>query len=407
MFRSPTPRAAGRGLLDGLPLMLLVISLAACRTAKPLATVPSSYRIVASEDDHLLLPPPVPAKYAASDTVSLPLNVTPRRHKASCTAEGRFFRLAASPDKRSLLLTLPSLKTWQETLLASQSGAASDAFLAEIGGFFDRLRALERNGCLPTGTALPIRDLVLASLPMRPNQGLFANYGYWAGKGVMDLRAGLRLEVERAYYRDTAINAAAKSLANYIGTSDATYEIDEKQGRAIQFRLNGIAFKPQELQKRRDRGIPDFTLARQAGSAPFYRLLLAADFVPDRIKRSALLVGAATIEQINAVTAAFQARHGLGCSDLTQTASVICVEFDGEVTVSPEVRVLVNGQTRYLTWGSTIRRLLSEQNDDAAARLKTLRVERLFDSQYSAIRFAPGDEGILELALVGGDRVSW
>ena len=57
--------------------------------------------------------------------------------------------------------------------------------------------------------------------------------------------------------------------------STATYDILEKQGRSIRFHLTGVEYKPQELAKRHDRGIPDFTLARLAGAAPFYRLLLA------------------------------------------------------------------------------------------------------------------------------------
>ena len=401
-----TTRGGCWALLFGLALLASI--LAGCRTARPLATVPATYRIVTEDEDHLLLPPPVPLEYAASDAVSLTLKVTPNRHhKGSCSVQGRFFHLAPSLDKRTLVLTLPSLKTWQETLLDSQIGPRSDAFLEDVGTFFDHVRGLESNGCLPAGTALPIRDLILASLPIRPSQGLFANYGYWAGKGVMDLRAGLRLEVERAYYRDTALNMAAKSLANYIGTSDATYEIEEKQGRNIHFRLNGVAYKPHELSSRHDRGIPDFTLPKFASPAPFYRLLLATDFVPDRIKRAALLVGAATIDQINAVTKLFQARHGLGCADLTQANNVICVEFDGEVTVSPEVQVVVNGQIKYLIWGSTIRRLFAEQQVGQLTIPKTLHIERLFDTQYSEIHFPPDDDAILDLTLVGGDRVSW
>lgn len=389
-------------------LILLELCLSACRTGGPLTVAPATYRIAASGEEHILLPPPVPLNYAESDVIRLRLKVPARRNR-SCALDGPVFRLAPAANKEGgLILTLPSLKSWQEKLLAAQSPSRSDAFLRETGAFFDGVRALENKGCLPAGTALPIRDLILASLPIRPDQGLFASYGYWAGKGAMDLRPGLRLEVERAYYRDTDVNAAAKSLANYVGTSTATYDILEKQGRSIRFHLNGIEHKPQELAKRHDGGIPDFTLAHLAGAAPFYRLLLASDFIPERIKRSALLIGSTSVDRINAVTSQFQTHHGLGCADLVQGTDVLCVEFDGEVTVSPQVQVMVNGQTRFVSWGSNIKRLFSEQSaEQIAAAMKTLRVERLFDLHYSEIQFARDDEGILDLALVGGDRVSW
>ena len=389
-------------------LILLELCLCACRTGGPLTVAPATYRVAASGEEHLLLPPPIPVNYSESDVIRLRLKVPARRNR-SCVLDGLVFRLAPAADKEGgLVLTLPSLKSWQEKLLAAQSPSRSDAFLNETGAFFDAVRALDSKGCLPAGTALPIRDLILASLPIRLDQGLFASYGYWAGKGAMDLRPGLRLEVERAYYRDTDVNAAAKSLANYVGTSTATYDILEKQGRSIRFHLTGVEYKPQELAKRHDRGIPDFTLARLAGAAPFYRLLLASDFVPERIKRSALLIGSTSLDRVNTVTKQFQARHGLGCADLTQGPDTLCVEFDGEVTVSPQVQVMVNGQTRFVSWGSNLKAVMGEQSaEQIAAAMKTLRVERLFDSRFSEIQFPRDDGGILELTLVGGDRVSW
>jgi hypothetical protein len=390
-------------------LILLQLCLSACRTARPLTVVPATYRIAASGDDHLLLPPPVPLNYTESDVIRVRINVLVRPRSGSCVVDGPLFRLAPAAEKEGgLELTLPSLKSWREQLLAAQNPSRSDAFLGEIGEFFDGMRALVKKGCLPAGTLLPVRDLILASVPIRPDQGLFASYGYWAGKGAMDLRPGLRLEVERAYYRDTDVSAAAKTLANYIGTSTATYDIVEKQGRNIQFHLIGVEHKPQELAKRRDRGIPDFTLAHLAGAAPFYRLLLASDFVPERIKRSALLIGSTSADRINAVTNQFHAHHDLGCADLTHGGDVLCVEFDGEVTVSPQVQVVVNGQNTFVSWGSTVRRVFGEQSgEQIAAAMKTLRVERLFDLHYSQIQFPADDDGILGLTLVGGDHVSW
>jgi hypothetical protein len=406
-FRATRQTAIRRRVL--CCLILLELCLSACRTARPLTAAPGTYRIAVSGEDHLLLSPPVPLNYAESDVIRLKLDVRVVRRNGSCSVEGPGLRLAPGANKGDgLVLSLPSLKTWREKLLAAQSPSRSDAFLKEIGTFFDGVRALEKNGCLPAGTALPIRDLILASLPIRPDQGLFAGYGYWAGKGAMDLRPGLRLEIERAYYRDTDVSAAAKTLANYIGTSTATYDVVEKHARSIQFHLNGVEDKPQELAKRHDRGIPDFRLERLAGAAPFYRLLLASDFVPERIKRSALLVGSSSVDRINAVTSQFQAHHGLGCADLAQGPDVLCVEFDGEVSVSPQVQVVVNGKTRFVSWGSNIKRVLGDQTgEQIATTMKTLRAERLFDLRYSEIQFPRDDDGILDLTLVGGDRVSW
>ena len=117
-------------------LILLELCLWACRTGGPLTVAPATYRVAASGEEHLLLPPPIPVNYSESDVIRLRLKVPARRNR-SCVLDGLVFRLAPAADKEGgLVLTLPSLKSWQEKLLAAQSPSRSDAFLNETGAFF-------------------------------------------------------------------------------------------------------------------------------------------------------------------------------------------------------------------------------------------------------------------------------
>ena len=73
------------------------------------------------------------------------------------------------------------------------------------------------------------------------------------------------------------------------------------------------------------------------------------------------------------------------------------------VTLTPQVKVELNGKTKFVDLGTKIKDLLSRSQADA---LKSLRIQRRFLDSYYDLHFDPADLNVLSLTLVAGDRVS-
>jgi hypothetical protein len=106
------------------------------------------------------------------------------------------------------------------------------------------------------------------------------------------------------------------------------------------------------------------------------------------------------------ITRRIQERPETGCS--TSTAKEFaCVPFQGSVSVSAEIDVTLNGHRVSVETRDTLRDLFSETNHEACGRnLRSLRVEREFLKRLMPVDFDSSDRSILDLVLVGGDRIS-
>ena len=73
-------------------------------------------------------------------------------------------------------------------------------------------------------------------------------------------------------------------------------------------------------------------------------------------------------------------------------------------SLTPQVKVELNGKTKFIDSGTRIKDLLSPSQADV---LKSLKIQRQFLNSYYDLQFDPADPNVLSLALVARDRVTW
>lgn len=107
------------------------------------------------------------------------------------------------------------------------------------------------------------------------------------------------------------------------------------------------------------------------------------------------------------ITQAIQKDLEIPCKELASRGAV-CASFDGVVSASVEMDVMVNGRRRYFPIGSTVETAMAGVSPRAeAAALQTLRIQRLFRGRYRDVRFRPNNPELPKLELFAGDRISW
>ncbi len=192
----------------------LSVGLMGCAPKRPIPSTPSSFRLQSLQAETILFAPPVPEAQTIDMPVTLILNRSPSKLTvpASCTVKEDAFRLERSGDDQTAIqIALPAPRLWLSNLDRGSSGAddmmeSLYAFLADV----DRLQAL---GCFPS-LSYPIRNYILQSIPMRPSESLFSAYGYLRERGGLDLKEGIRVKIERAYFGPVAPGEEQHSVKN-------------------------------------------------------------------------------------------------------------------------------------------------------------------------------------------------
>jgi hypothetical protein len=77
------------------------------------------------------------------------------------------------------------------------------------------------------------------------------------------------------------------------------------------------------------------------------------------------------------------------------------MEFRGFATVSVQIPVDLNNQPKFVDWGTSVKYVVPEKSQ------KSLKIQRQFAGTYFPIIFNRTDKSIQDLALIGGDRLTW
>ena len=243
---------------------------------------------------------------------------------------------------------------------------------------------LESRGCLSVGSAIELRRILRDAVPSRPGQDLYPSYGYRPGGLGLDLRPGVRLKVQRAHFE-----GSGRTVKDLIGTSTAYYEF-----QGLRFSRPVVELSSGKLQ-----GVKlDVTL--NAPPQPIYRLYFLTSFLKRGLRRSALLLGAGSVSRLQELERRITANPAVGCEELDSAA---CISFEGEVSVSAQISVIVNGAAMWVDWGTYVGTLLPQHKAEAAL---DVRLRRKFQGNLVPV----GAENAGELrrtALVAGDEVTY
>jgi hypothetical protein len=380
-----------------------IFVLAGCSARKPIAPAYAQFRLESVKGDSVLLTPPIPEGKNESAIVKLALKTSPAPSGVHCSAERGHFRVEqANDDPSSVHITLPALAIWLGDLEGGFGSDGNDEIAALFALLAD-LDKLQEAGCFPE-TKLSIRDFILQSLPMKPTDSLFNYYGYLADHSGLNLKPGMRLKVEHAYFRPAEPGEKEHTAKLFLGVSTAYFNLQLTSDGRIRFRHNEtVKYTPPSLVH----GIHDEISDPAISSIPqerYFRLLFKTYLVPQEHTRSTAIIGATKSTQLDELDKELRAHPEKDCKNTAATYGAVCFGFEGFVTLTPQVRVELNGKSKFIDSGTRIKDLLSRSQADV---LKSLKIQRQFLNSYYDLRFDPADPNVLLLALVARDRVTW
>jgi hypothetical protein len=373
--------------------VFVCITLIGCAPRKPITSTAPSFHLKSVSGSSLLLSPNIPAQQSIDSPVSFIIDgksdsTTP---SDACTTTEGDFRLKRDPQNSNVRVFLPPLKSW---LFGSSSGADENSTIQSLYAFLSDVDRAEAAGCF-AATHAQARDYVLQSVPTLPHDSLFNAYGYRIERSGVNLKPNLRLKVERAYF-----SSSEKSDKNYLGVSNVLFDIATNSEGSLTFlQARAMQYSPDSLGQTDREGSRDLAIL-DLKPQKHYRVLFYAHQVPTDRNFSAALIGANDSARLDSFEQVIRAASDASCNSLNHDG-VECFEFRGSVTVSVQIPVELNGKTQFVDWGTKLEAVVP------AKVQKSFKLQRRFaDSSYD-LNFNRDDEAILDLTLVGGDRLSW
>ena len=303
------------------------------------------------------------------------------------------FRLEQDAAAKKLHVVLPPPKNW---LFGSANSSASNEtdIIDQLYSFLAAIDEADRAGCFAASNT-PARDSILQNVPTRPSDSLFNAYGYRIERSGVNLKPNLRLKVERAYF-----TGSERSDKNYLGQSTVLFNVASTPGGLLQFQQSQpLRYSPDSLSQTDHEGSRDLAILNLKPHK-HYRVLFYAHQVPTDQNFSAALIGSDDSARLDQFEQTMRANAGASCA-ASAREDVECLDFRGFVTVGVQIQVELNGKSQFIDWSTDVRRVVPPNS------LKSLKIQRQFANSYFPIQFNPTDDSILDLTLVGGDRLSW
>jgi hypothetical protein len=207
--------------------------------------------------------------------------------------------------------------------------------------------------------------------------------GFVPGKDWLDLRPHMELRVENAYYQ---AGAPKRGLNGYLGTEIAQYQVPPGGG------LHLLSVHPMAQRPADQVPVQDLLIAAQQ-KHKHYRFFFEVLFKGSA--RGSVLLGAASLEELNQLTAWLRAAPEAVCT----AQSKQCTVFPEACSVSLEMDVEVNHAPRTIPWTSTLASI--------AAHPRSVTLLRLYAGRRAPVELDPSDPQALRLPLLPGDRIIW
>ncbi len=200
--------------------------------------------------------------------------------------------------------------------------------------------------------------------------------------GWVDLTPGMGLRIESAYFK----SGAPRNIANYLGTETAEFLVRNRGGLRLQPGAKPLAARPAGQP-----AAPDLLPGALRGY-PRLRFYYAVVFRRQASGSASVLLGANTPAELEKLSARLTADPESVCGPAARN----CAAFPVSATVSPQMRIVVNGVPRYVVFGG--------QLSDVAPAGR--RVELLRGTAAPAI-LDSSDPGVRRMILRAGDRLRW
>jgi hypothetical protein len=361
----------------------LLVALAGCAAHRSR----SVYHLSEINSEYFLLSPDALDSQEQKQVLHIPR--IPNQNNSNCSIKGPWFSFYPVPEHNSWIVETPAASAWE------RSGGSVD-MKDEWQNFEAALDRLQQRRCFSSlDEYLSVQQRIAQSLSAPAEDSLFYRYAYGPG-GYVDLAPGMQLRIERDFFG---------SSADYRGTWVTYYDVTANAEN--QTKLKFLRIDKKSLPPAPGSPTPEATLTERFTAASRLRLFLQDLVITGNAKTPAILIGGSNAGDLNAVTQSIENDPKVTCADLKRP-QVTCAFFDGTVTVSPMIQVVLNGAPTYVPIGSKLWFVIPHvSKTQEAALIRTLRLARSYQGRATEVQFARDEDAISQLLLFGGDKISW
>ena len=290
-----------------------------CSARRPIGATGPPFRLESVDGEPVLFSPSIPDSVSNNSAINITMNVPSPYASvgANCLVEEGPFRVElAKKHADSAQITLPATERWLGDVngLVGPDGDAVEALYV----FLAKLDQLQQGECFH-GAGSMIRDFILQSLPMKPPESLFNYYGYRPDRSNLDLKPGMHLKIERAYFRPAETTQETHAAQNFEGLSTVSFDVESGNDGRIRFRRIGdVQFRPGSLKGQ----VQDESQELELTGIPpefHYRLVFYTLLVSKEQKLSAAVVGASSASQLDEFDHELRLRPVGGCGNFAAT----------------------------------------------------------------------------------------
>jgi hypothetical protein len=382
-------KAGTRRIILILPIAFLASLITICTGCiHPKTPIRGSYAV----KDEAGLPFLVPSldslhREGDTQTVLMSLKDGPLRRTAGehCSIASAFFSVFPSRSGPN---------QWEYRSLTATGWAEEGSDVCEDWkAFLQKLASTQYSGCFsPVEDVFSIQRMLAAATPL-PTSEIDAFLYSDDKAGYVDLAPGMEVLIRA---RPTL------EEVHRLRPSDVRLRIEARKAGGLQIkRVSGS-----RTETMSGPGTSYSHIVSSYSSVRFLRLFLQGISDNDS-QHNPLLLGASDVQSLDVATRAVQSSGRTSCAGVPD--SVICAAFTNGATVSLFIPVWVNGHRAQYPLGTHLGLILGQFPETAQpSTLESVRVDRpIANGGFAQIIFPKTSEGVIQVVLVAGDRITW
>lgn len=275
------------------------------------------------------------------------------------------------------------------------------------------------NQVLLKGTCPPHSKSCTPFEPTDTSQYADKQYSNYRQSGFVNLDPNMRLRIVAPIMRPGSTEAITSTTVaanagrgspitaylsrDVLGYETATYSLEPGPRESVSVGLDSIQLRPAGSTKEQDLLRTDYL--KDVPENVYLRLYFQLRHSGG--DHSIVLLQGRAQGQLNEASGAFEEAPGKFCA-APEPASVRCITFPKLAAVNAEIEVKVKKKFVYVPLGSTVADVLSAYGvDDPKQVSQSLKITRVWQFSRVPVKFDRDSTAALQLAVIGGDRISW